>query len=40
VLFLAGLVGLYFELSSPGAILPGIVAFVREWLKGRRTKTD
>lgn len=25
VLFLAGLVGLYFELSSPGAILPGIV---------------
>ena len=25
VLFLLGLVGLYFELSSPGAILPGIV---------------
>lgn len=25
LLFLAGLVGLYFELSSPGAILPGIV---------------
>ncbi|HEY6146632.1 MAG TPA: nodulation protein NfeD [Thermoanaerobaculia bacterium] len=25
VLFLAGLVGLYFELSSPGAVLPGIV---------------
>jgi membrane-associated protein len=22
------------------SILPGIVAFVREWLKGRRTKTD
>src|SRR5205823_7672203 len=25
VLFLAGLVGLYFELASPGAVLPGIV---------------
>ena len=25
LLFLAGLIGLYFELSSPGAILPGIV---------------
>ncbi len=25
ILFLAGLVGLYFELASPGAILPGIV---------------
>ena len=25
VLFLAGMVGLYYELSSPGAILPGIV---------------
>ena len=25
VLFLLGLVGLYFELSSPGAVLPGIV---------------
>jgi membrane-bound serine protease (ClpP class) len=25
VLFLAGLVGLYFELSSPGAVLPGVV---------------
>ncbi len=25
VLFLAGLVGLYFELASPGAVLPGVV---------------
>ena len=25
VLFLLGLVGLYFELSTPGAILPGVV---------------
>src|SRR5207245_8814208 len=25
ILFLLGLVGLYFELSSPGAVLPGLV---------------
>ena len=25
MLFLLGLVGLYFELSTPGAILPGVV---------------